>query len=81
MCVYVCLVCVFLTSDSSKTIDAIVIKLGTVTASEMVMHRVLIILTLTFMHGHTGLNHANNKCSIFSETVEVILIRFVVKIV
>ena len=46
----VCLsACVSLASDSSETIEAIIIKLGMVTASEMVMHRVLILLTLTFI--------------------------------
>ena len=34
-----------LASDSSETIDVTIIKLGTVTASDMVMHHVLIILT------------------------------------
>ena len=35
----------------------IIIKLGPVTAADMVMHHVLIILTLTFIQGHTALNH------------------------
>ena len=37
------------------------------TASDMRMHHVLIILTLTFIQGYTDLNHENNKCSIISD--------------
>ena len=45
----VCLcVCLSLASDSSKTIIVFTINLGTVTTSDMRMHHVLIILTLTF---------------------------------
>ena len=47
----------------------------------MAMHRVLIILTLTFIQGYTDLNHVSNKCSNISETVEAMPIKFVVKIV
>ena len=47
----------------------------------MMMHHVLIILTLTFMQGHTNLNHENNKCSIISDFVQAIPVRFAVKIV
>ena len=50
-----------------------------ITASDMVMHHMLIILTLTFIHGHTDLNHENNKCSIMSEIVPVMPIKFAVK--
>ena len=53
--------CLFLASDSSKTIEVIIIKLGTVTASDMRRHHVLIMLTLTFVQGLTDLNHENNK--------------------
>ena len=52
-----------------------------VTASDMVMHHVLVILTLAFIQGHTGVNHDTNKCSISSETVEAIPIKLAVKIV
>ena len=46
----VCLiVCVSLASDSLETIEVIIIKLGIGTASDMVMHHMLIILTLTFI--------------------------------
>ena len=73
VCLSVCLcVCMSLANDSSETSDAITIKLGTVTASDMIMLHVLIILTMTFIQGHTGLNHENNKCSI--KTVQAILI-------
>ena len=70
-----------LASDSSETIEGIIVKLGTVTASGMVMHHVLIILTLTFTHGHTDLNHENNKCLIISEHIQAIPIKCAVKIV
>ena len=78
--VYLC-VCVSLTSDSSETVEVIIIKLGTVTASDMVTHHMLSILTLTFIQGHTDLNHENNKDLIISETVQAIPIHFAVKIV
>ena len=45
-------VCVSLTSDSSETIEVIILKRGTVTASDMLMHHILIILTLTLIQGH-----------------------------
>ena len=52
VCVCVCLsICVSLASDSSETIEVIIIKFGMVTASDMEMHYVLIILTLTFIQG------------------------------
>ena len=57
VCVHFCVcifVCVSFASDSSETIEVIIMKLGTVTASDMRMHHVLIILTLTFIQGHTG---------------------------
>ena len=48
---------VSLADDSSETIEVVIIKLSMVTASDMVVHRVLIILTLTHIQGHTDLNH------------------------
>ena len=45
---------------------------GMVTASNIVMHHMLIILTLTFIQGHTYRNHSNNKCLIDSETLKAI---------
>ena len=68
MCVCVCVcVCVPVASDSSEIINVIIIKLGTVTAgSDTRMHHVVIILTLTFIQGHTDHNHESNKCSIIS---------------
>ena len=74
-------VCVTLASDSSETIKVIIITRGTVTASYMVMHLVLIILTLTFIGGRIGINDENNKCSIISEPVQAMHITFAVKIV
>ena len=53
--------CVPLASDSSKAIGVTIVQLGTVTASHLRMHHVLIISTLTVMQGHTNLNHENNK--------------------
>ena len=73
VCVCVCLsvrlsvclsLCLSLASDSSETIEVIIIKLGTVTASDMVMHNLLITLTLIFIQGHTELKNENNTCSI-----------------
>ena len=40
-----------------ETIEVITIKRGMVTASDMRMYYTLIILTLTFIQGHTDLNH------------------------
>ena len=74
-------VCVSLASDSSETSEAIITTLGMVTASDMVIHHVLIILTLTFIQGNTNINHGNHTCSIISETVLTIPITFAVKIV
>ena len=49
------------------------IKLGTVTASDMV-----IILTLPFIQGQRDHYHENNKCSIILETVQAIPIKHAV---
>ena len=64
-------------------LKVIIIKLGTVAASDMIMHPVFILLTLTFIQfqGHTDLNHAHNTCLIISETVQAMAIKFAVKIV
>ena len=78
VCVWVC---VPLASDSWETIEATIIKLGMITASQMLMHCVLIILTLTFIQGHTDINHKNNKCLIISEIIQAMPISFTVKIV
>ena len=48
-------VCVPLATDSSETINVIVIKRGTVTATDMRMHHMLITLTLTFIQDNTDL--------------------------
>ena len=71
-------VCESLTGDAPETIEVIII--GMVRTSDMVMHHVLIILSLTFIQGHTILNDDNNKCSIISENVQAIPIKFAVKI-
>ena len=68
----VCLsVCVSLASDSLETVEVIIIKLGAVTTSDMLMHHVLIILTLTFIQSHTYLNPKKNHPTIISETIQV----------
>ena len=58
-----------------------VLRYGMVTASDMLMHHVLIILTLNFIQGHTDLNHENNTSLIISETIQAMPIKFAVKIV
>ena len=75
-CVYVTLA-----SDSSETVEVIIVKPGTVTASDMRMHHVLIILTLAFMQGHTDRNYENNKGLIISETIQAMPLTFAVMIV
>jgi hypothetical protein len=72
---------VCLARDSSEIINVIIIKLGTVTASDVRMHHVLIILILTFIQGHSDFNHENNKCLIISETMQAMPIKFAVKVV
>ena len=57
------------TSDSLDTVE-IIIKLSTVAASDMLMHHVLIILTLTFIQGNIDLNHENNNCLIILKTIQ-----------
>ena len=73
--------CPSVASYISETSDAIAVKLDTMTATVTGMHHILIILTLTFIHGHTDLNHENNKCSIISGTVQAMPIRFAVNII
>ena len=80
MWVCVCL-CVCVCPDSLETVEVIIIKLGTVTASDMRMHHVFIILTLTFIQGHTDLNYEDNNFWIISETIQAMPIKFSVKIV
>ena len=77
-CVYVC-VCVSLVGDSSETVEVSIVLLGTVTASDMRMHHVLSMLT--FIQGHTYLNHEKNECLIISEAIQAMPIKFSVKIV
>ena len=71
VCLCVCVrVSLSLRSDSSETVEATIIKLGTVSPSDMRMHHMLIMLTLTFIQGHTDVNHEKNKCFIISETIQ-----------
>ena len=79
MCVSVCMS--RLASDSSETVEVTSVKRGTVTASDMLMHHVLIIFTLTFIQRHTDLSHENNKGLIISEAIQAMTIKTVVKIV
>ena len=72
-----CLSDINLPAISQKPVlKAIAIKFDTVIASVTRMHRMLIILTLTFIQGHTDLNHENNKCLIISETVQAMPIKY-----
>ena len=80
MCVYVSR-CESLANDSLETIEVIIVNLGMVTASDMGMRNILIIMTLTFIQGHADLNHENNKCLIISETIQAIPIKFAGKTV
>ena len=65
-------VCVPQHKRFQETIEIIIVKLGTVTASGMRMHHLFIILTFTFMQGHIDhLNHGTNQCLIISETVQL----------
>ena len=57
--------CLSLACDSSTIATAIIIKLDTVTAADMRMHQVLIILTTIFMQGHTDLNGENTIVDYF----------------
>ena len=82
---YVCVslsVCLYLyvASHILETSEAMAIKFETATASVARIQHVLIILTLTFIQGHTDLDHEINKCSIISETVQAMPIMFAVKI-
>ena len=72
MCVCVCFqnlrLCLSLASDSSETVEVIIIKLTQFKFKY-------------FIQGHTDLNHEHNKCLIISETVQAMPIKFAVKIV
>ena len=74
-------VCLSIASDSSGTIEVTINKHGTMNSSDMRMHPVLIILTVTVIQGHTDLDHENNKYSNISQTVQAMPIKFTVKIV
>ena len=58
--------CVSLASDSLETVEVIIVKLSMVTASDMRTQNLLILLTMTFIQGHTNQNHKNNICMIIS---------------
>ena len=76
-----CNVWVAVASHVLEISKVMAIKFDTVTASVREMHQVLIILTLTFIQGHTDLNHENHKCLLILETVKGMPISFSVKIV
>ena len=65
-------VCVSVASDSSETIEVIIITFGTAPASDMLMHHVFVIQFLIM---------EIINILIISETVQAILIKFAVKIV
>ena len=68
---------VSLASDSSETVQVFTIRLDTVTVSGLLMRHVFkIIVTLTFIQGHTDLNREDNKCLIISETIQAMPITF-----
>ena len=71
-------VCASLASDSSETVEIIIVSLGRLTASEMKMHDVLIIF-LIFIQGHTDRNSENHKRLIMSEAFQPMPITFSVK--
>ena len=52
-------VCLSLESDPLETIEVVIIKFGTVTASDLRLHFVLITMTFTLFQGHTDLSHEN----------------------
>ena len=68
----------------SETIEVTIIKLGTVTASDINATRANYIdldLHSRINTDYIDFNHENNKCSIISEIVQAVPIKFVVKIV
>ena len=77
LCVFVCP----LQAIPQKPFKSPCVKLGRVTASDMRMHRVLILLTLTFIRGHPDRNHENNKCLTISKSIQAMPIKFAVKVV
>ena len=74
-------VCLTLASDSLETVEVTIVKLITVTASVTRMHHMLIRLTVTFIQGHSDLNHENNICLVISKTIQAMTIKFAVNIV
>ena len=71
-----------LASDSSETVEVIIVNLDRVTASGMGIHHVVLTLTRpAYNEGHRDLNHENNKCLIISETIQAMPTTFAVKIV
>ena len=73
--------CVSIASDSSETIEVSITKLGMVTASDMAIYHVFILLNLTLIQGHIDLNHENHTFWIISDTVQAIHIKFAVNII
>ena len=67
--------------SQKPVIEVIAIKFDTVTASVTGMRHVFMLLTLTFIQGHTYFDYENNKCSIISETVQAMPIKFAMKTV
>ena len=59
VCMRACVICKckYPASDSSETIEVIIIKRGMVTSPDTVLYHVLIILRVTLIQGHANLNH------------------------
>ena len=81
-CVRVCIPHKRFLGSCLVSVEVIIVKVDTATASDMRMHHVLFILfilTLTFIQGHTtALNDENNECFIISATIQAIPINFAV---
>ena len=67
--------CVRPSEPIPRNLLVIIVKIGTVTASDMGMHHILIELTFTFIQGYIDQNHENNKCSIISEFIQTMPMR------
>ena len=67
-----------------RLMKVIIIKIGTVTISDMGMHNLLtiiIILTLTFIQGRTYLNNVTVNIRLFQKRFQAMPIKFALKIV
>ena len=82
VCVCACVrACVSLASDSSEIIEVIIITLGTVTASDMLMHHNANASRVNYSFKVAHLNQEYDASLIISETIQAMPTRFAVKIV